>query len=130
MDAAEDELIRAKNQLVTAKSNCQKAKVDLGYAMIYSPISGVVLNKAVEEGQTVASSFNTPTLFTIAIAFCTFKDLSIAGLFDLVVKLIKYRRHLALVSFLCTIDVEVTQTDNLTLGVWNESADIAVKNQL
>ena len=66
LDAAEDELIRAKNQLVTAKSNCQKAKVDLGYAMIYSPISGVVLNKAVEEGQTVASSFSTPTLFTIA----------------------------------------------------------------
>lgn len=66
LDAAEDELIRAKNQLVTAKSNYQKAKVDLGYAMIYSPISGVVLNKAVEEGQTVASSFNTPTLFTIA----------------------------------------------------------------
>lgn len=66
LDAAEDELIRAKNQVVTAKSNCQKAKVDLGYAMIYSPISGVVLNKAVEEGQTVASSFSTPTLFTIA----------------------------------------------------------------
>ena len=66
LDAAEDELIRAKNQLVTAKSNCQKAKVDLGYAMISSPISGVVLNKAVEEGQTVASSFSTPTLFTIA----------------------------------------------------------------
>lgn len=66
LDAAEDELIRAKNQLVTAKSNYQKAKVDLGYSMIYSPISGVVLNKAVEEGQTVASSFNTPTLFTIA----------------------------------------------------------------
>lgn len=66
LDAVEDELIRAKNQLVTAKSNYQKAKVDLSYAMIYSPISGVVLNKAVEEGQTVASSFNTPTLFTIA----------------------------------------------------------------
>jgi HlyD family secretion protein len=66
LDAAEDDLIRAKNQLVTAKSNYQKAKVDLGYAMIYSPISGVVLNKAVEEGQTVASSFSTPTLFTIA----------------------------------------------------------------
>lgn len=66
LDAAEDELTRAKNQVVTAKSNLQKAQVDLGYAMIYSPISGVVLNKAVEEGQTVASSFNTPTLFTIA----------------------------------------------------------------
>lgn len=66
LDAAEDELTRAKNQLVTAKSNNQKALVDLGYAHIYSPISGVVLNKEVEEGQTVASSFSTPTLFTIA----------------------------------------------------------------
>lgn len=66
LDAAEDELIRAKNQLVSAKSNYQKALVDLSYAQIYSPISGVVLNKEVEEGQTVASSFNTPTLFTIA----------------------------------------------------------------
>lgn len=66
LDAAEDDLIRAKNQLVTAKSNYQKSQVDLGYAMIYSPIDGVVLNKAVEEGQTVASSFSTPTLFTIA----------------------------------------------------------------
>ncbi|MCQ2272251.1 MAG: efflux RND transporter periplasmic adaptor subunit [Bacteroidales bacterium] len=66
LDAAEDDLTRAKNQLVTAKSNYQKSQVDLGYAMIYSPIAGVVLNKEVEEGQTVASSFSTPTLFTIA----------------------------------------------------------------
>ena len=39
---------------------------NLGYSYIYSPIDGVVLSRAVEEGQTVASSFNTPTLFTIA----------------------------------------------------------------
>ncbi len=40
-------------------------KVNLDYATINSPIDGVVLNRAVEEGQTVAASFNTPTLFTI-----------------------------------------------------------------
>lgn len=44
----------------------RKAETNLGYATITSPIDGVVLNKAVEEGQTVAASFSTPTLFTIA----------------------------------------------------------------
>jgi HlyD family secretion protein len=38
----------------------------MDYAFIRSPIDGIVLNRAVEEGQTVAASFNTPTLFTIA----------------------------------------------------------------
>jgi HlyD family secretion protein len=47
-------------------SELDRAKTNLGYAMIYSPIDGVVLNRAVDEGQTVAASFNTPTLFTIA----------------------------------------------------------------
>lgn len=42
------------------------ARTNLGYATITSPIDGIILNKAVEEGQTVASSFSTPTLFTIA----------------------------------------------------------------
>lgn len=42
-----------------------KARTNLGYATIYSPIDGVVISKAVEVGQTVASSFSTPTLFTI-----------------------------------------------------------------
>ncbi|HAE24321.1 MAG TPA: efflux RND transporter periplasmic adaptor subunit [Prevotellaceae bacterium] len=46
--------------------NVQKARTNLGYATITAPIDGVVLNRAVEEGQTVASSFSTPTLFTIA----------------------------------------------------------------
>ena len=39
--------------------------VNLNYSTITSPIDGVVLNRAIEEGQTVAASFNTPTLFTI-----------------------------------------------------------------
>ena len=47
-------------------SGLDKAKTDLSYATIYSPIDGVVLSRAVEEGQTVAASFSTPTLFTIA----------------------------------------------------------------
>jgi HlyD family secretion protein len=46
------------------------AETNLGYANIYSPIDGVVLSKDISEGQTVAASFSTPTLFTIA------KDLS------------------------------------------------------
>lgn len=50
----------------TMTENVKKAETNIGYATITSPIDGVVLSKAVEEGQTVASSFNTPTLFTIA----------------------------------------------------------------
>ena len=65
-EEASNAYIQAKNKVTTAKSNLQTAQVNLSYAKIYSPISGVVLNKAVEEGQTVASSFSTPTLFTIA----------------------------------------------------------------
>lgn len=48
------------------KSDLGKVRTNLGYATITSPIDGVVLSRAVEEGQTVAASFNTPTLFTIA----------------------------------------------------------------
>jgi HlyD family secretion protein len=56
----------SKGSLSNAKSALARAKVNLDYATITSPIDGVVLNRAVEEGQTVAASFNTPTLFTIA----------------------------------------------------------------
>jgi HlyD family secretion protein len=55
----------SKASLSNSKSALTRAKVNLDYATIFSPIDGVVLNKAVEEGQTVAASFNTPTLFTI-----------------------------------------------------------------
>jgi len=55
----------AKGSLSNAKSALARAKVNLDYATITSPIAGVVLNRAVEEGQTVAASFSTPTLFTI-----------------------------------------------------------------
>jgi HlyD family secretion protein len=55
----------SKASVANAKSALARAKVNLDYATITSPIAGVVLNRAVEEGQTVAASFNTPTLFTI-----------------------------------------------------------------
>jgi HlyD family secretion protein len=58
--------LKTKDQVVTATQSLQKAETNLGYATITSPIDGVVLSKAVEEGQTVAASFNTPELFTIA----------------------------------------------------------------
>jgi HlyD family secretion protein len=57
---------KAKEQVNTARESVRKAQTNLGYATITSPIDGVVLSKAVEEGQTVAASFNTPELFTIA----------------------------------------------------------------
>ena len=57
---------KAKEQVNTARESVQKAQTNLGYATITSPIDGVVLSKSVEEGQTVAASFNTPELFTIA----------------------------------------------------------------
>ena len=58
--------LKAKDQVTTATQSLQKAQTNLGYATITSPIDGVVLSKSVEEGQTVAASFNTPELFTIA----------------------------------------------------------------
>lgn len=65
-EEATNQYIQAKNQVLTAKSDLQRAQVNLSYSKVYSPIAGIVLNKAVEQGQTVAASFNTPTLFTIA----------------------------------------------------------------
>ena len=58
--------LKAKEQVNTSRESVQKAQTNLGYATITSPIDGVVLSKSVEEGQTVAASFNTPELFTIA----------------------------------------------------------------
>ena len=57
---------QAQQQVNTARENVRKAQTNLSYATITSPIDGVVLSKSVEEGQTVAASFNTPELFTIA----------------------------------------------------------------
>ena len=65
-DLAEFNYNNAVGSLNSAKSQYDKNRINLSYARIYSPIDGTVLNRAVEVGQTVAASFNTPTLFTIA----------------------------------------------------------------
>jgi HlyD family secretion protein len=56
---------KAKANVKTAQAGYDKSIVNLNYASIYSPIVGVVLNRAVDQGQTVAASFSTPNLFTI-----------------------------------------------------------------
>lgn len=57
---------KAKNNYDIAKIQLATAQTNLSYATIYSPIDGVVLSRAVEEGQTVNAGMNTPTLFNIA----------------------------------------------------------------
>ena len=71
ISASENELdyynyAKALNNYEKSKSDMVKTKTNLGFATIYSPIDGIVLSRAVDEGQTVAASFSTPTLFTIA----------------------------------------------------------------
>ena len=56
----------AESAYNSSKAALAKAERNLGYATITSPIDGVVIDRAVEEGQTVAAGFETPTLFTIA----------------------------------------------------------------
>lgn len=57
---------RAKSSLESSRAAYNNAQRNLSYAIITSPINGVVTSRDVEEGQTVASGFETPTLFTIA----------------------------------------------------------------
>ena len=65
-DIADLSYKKAKEAYLVQLQTVQKAQTNLGYATITSPIDGVVLSKDVEEGQTVAASFSTPTPFTIA----------------------------------------------------------------
>lgn len=57
---------KAKSTYDKSKADIIKVRRNLGYAVITSPIDGVVISREVEEGQTVAAGFETPTLFTIA----------------------------------------------------------------
>ena len=65
-ESAQNTYTQAQMSMKNAKAQYDQARVDLGYADIFSPIDGVVLDRAVEVGQTVAASFSTPTLFTLA----------------------------------------------------------------
>lgn len=65
-EVAESSYKTAELSVTSSRAAVIKAQTNLGYATITSTIDGVVISRAVEEGQTVAASFSTPTLFTIA----------------------------------------------------------------
>lgn len=65
-DTALLSLRQAESTYAQRKEAVSKAQTNWGYAIITSPIDGIIISKAVEEGQTVAASYSTPTLFTIA----------------------------------------------------------------
>jgi len=66
VDTAAQALKSAKAKVELAAATLQKDQTNLDYSVIRSPVSGVVVNRAVDLGQTVAASFQTPTLFQIA----------------------------------------------------------------
>ena len=65
-DQAYSDYMTALGNARSAKSSLARAKINLRYATIVAPVSGVVISRAVDRGQTVAASFSTPTLFSIA----------------------------------------------------------------
>lgn len=56
----------AEGSVVQTRGSLLQAKTNLRYSIIRSPVDGVVISRAIDVGQTVAASFSTPTLFTIA----------------------------------------------------------------
>lgn len=66
VEQARQSITQAEQQISIQNQSVTKARTNLSYATITSPIDGVVLSKEVEEGQTVASQMTTPTLFVIA----------------------------------------------------------------
>ena len=102
----------------TTKESVKKAETNIGYATITSPIDGIVLSKEVEEGQTVAASFETPTLFTIA------KDLTdmrvIADIDEADIGSVRERQNVTFTvdaypndTFHGQVRQEATETDNV-----------------
>jgi HlyD family secretion protein len=66
LDAATANASVGAANLSSSKAQVDRARINLRYATIVAPIDGIVLSRAVDVGQTVAASFNTPTLFTLA----------------------------------------------------------------
>jgi len=66
LDQVQQLLKTAQAQLAVAKAQLEKDKTNLNYTVIRSPVSGVVVDRQVDAGQTVAANFQTPTLFKIA----------------------------------------------------------------
>ncbi len=69
----------AKANVISAETALERARTNLNYAEIRSPIDGTVIQRNVEPGQTVAASFSTPTLFLIA---SDLKQMEIEALVD------------------------------------------------
>jgi HlyD family secretion protein len=65
-DTASAQLLQAQAQVQSDEASLRNARVQLSYCTIYAPVDGVVISRNVDVGQTVAASFNTPTLFVIA----------------------------------------------------------------
>jgi HlyD family secretion protein len=65
-DTANAQMLQAKALVQSDEATLSNAKVQLSYCTIYAPVDGVVISRNVDVGQTVAASFNTPTLFVIA----------------------------------------------------------------
>lgn len=66
MDMAKAQILAAEGGLAQAQASLQQTQINLGYTTIVSPINGIVISRSVDPGQTVAASFQAPTLFTIA----------------------------------------------------------------
>lgn len=66
LERAEQAYLSSKLSLESAQSQTDRAEAELGYSRITSPIDGVVISREVTEGQTVAASFQAPTLYRIA----------------------------------------------------------------
>ncbi len=66
VDLKKAALQEARSRVVQAKAAVQKAKTNLNYTRITSPVNGIVIDRQVDAGQTVAASYQTPTLFKIA----------------------------------------------------------------
>ncbi len=66
IDSQKAQLVSSEAKVAQARASLSTAKVNLDHTKIFAPISGVIVNRAIDVGQTVAASFQTPTLFTIA----------------------------------------------------------------
>ncbi|MDR2527097.1 MAG: efflux RND transporter periplasmic adaptor subunit [Rickettsiales bacterium] len=66
LEQSDVELKSAEADYKIASSQLDTAKINLGYAFIRSPVAGVIVSREVDEGQTVAAGFSTPTLFKVA----------------------------------------------------------------
>lgn len=66
MEQSQTTYEQSEQDVVRTRSQYERAKTNLGYATISSPVEGTVISRKVDVGQTVAASFQTPDLFEIA----------------------------------------------------------------